>query len=445
VNVVVAGRPADFLDPKFFLDFEHFVILAFSDDQVISLARKYAKGIGTTDDVARKMVQRVKDALQLPGSPIPAIIGVMVYEEEQRYITNTADAVDAYMTIRLGRYSREMGIKQEVEWSRKQDLLSEVAFDMVQQGIEVLPADVFVGLFDQIFARLGEVPKGEISVRELVESGVLVTFEDGLGFHRTAFRDFFAAQHIFHGKSADFDDFFERRLWDKKWGQVLVFAAGLRRHNTGLLTRLNARVSRERGKEIGGSEATYRYGAYLLGRILTNSEASDAAPRVAVIRTCLTASSLSIPEFVESITRELGNIGEISALIGVEQTFAVTVGVPWLALQFKELVLDEELPEEERYLVLSVFAGLRSANWFEVLEKTAKQFKSPRVLLVLFGLIGRLRRDRDLSPAEKASLSRMQKGVLKSLKGNAVEVRRLLEFKSKILELEIKRMKRLNG
>jgi hypothetical protein len=209
------------------------------------------------------MVARVKDALQLPGSPIPAIIGVMVYEEEQRYITNTADAVDAYMTIRLGRYAREMGIRQEVEWSRKQDLLAEVAFQMVEAGAEGLSAVDYETRFDAVFRRLGEIPRGALALRELLDSGVLVQFDQELRFHRTAFRDFFAAQHLFRRMSADFDAFFEANLQDKKWGQVLVFAAGLRRHNTDLLQALNTRIQGRTGQKVDESESDYSYGSYL--------------------------------------------------------------------------------------------------------------------------------------------------------------------------------------
>ena len=77
-----------------------------------------------------------QEALQLPGSPIPAIIGVMLYEKERKFITNTADAVDRYMVIRLGRYAHEMGLPFEVDWARKQDLLGELAFRMVEEGLE---------------------------------------------------------------------------------------------------------------------------------------------------------------------------------------------------------------------------------------------------------------------------------------------------------------------
>ena len=60
----------------------------------------------------------------------------MLYEKERKFITNTADAVDRYMVIRLGRYAHEMGLPFEVDWARKQDLLGELAFRMVEEGLE---------------------------------------------------------------------------------------------------------------------------------------------------------------------------------------------------------------------------------------------------------------------------------------------------------------------
>ena len=130
-----------------------------------------------------------------------------------------------------------------------------------------------------------------------------------------------------HGTNVDFDGFFADHLWDKKWGLVLVFAAGLRRHNTQLLQSLNQRVRDRKSEALSAPSDDYVYGSYLLGRVLTNSEASDAASRVDVIRTCLDACRETIPEYVEAVKKELGNIGELAALVGVEQTFLITVEV----------------------------------------------------------------------------------------------------------------------
>lgn len=443
VKSVIAGRPADFLEPKYFVNHDHYSIVVFSEKQVASLARKWTSEITNKKDVTKAMISRVRDALQLPGSPIPAIIGVMLFEEEQKYVTNTADAVDAYMTIRLGRYAREMGIKQEVEWSRKQDLLAEVAFAMVDSGIEGLAWRKVESEFNGIFDRLGEVRRGESALRELVDSGVLVQHDDQLRFHRTAFRDFFAAQYLFRRKSAELDSFLEAHHWDKKWGPVLVFAAGLRRHNTDLLRKLNKIVSDRRKAEVGPPSSEFLYGSYLLGRILSNSEASDEDSRLPVLRTCLGACSASIPEFVAAVKKDMGNIGELAALIGVEQTFLVTVGVPWLALQFRTLALDATLSEEERYLAASVYATLGGEDCTRLIELASKTWKSPRVLLVLYALVRRLSKEHDLKEDERVVLKRVERTVDRALKGREREVRHLLQFKSKFLELAAAQLKRL--
>lgn len=441
--IIVCGRPADFLTPKYFEEFAHVVVAAFSDEQATSLARKYSKGIANSEEVASRMVGRVREALQLPGSPIPAIIGVMVFEEERRYITNTADAVDAYMTIRLGRYAREMGIAQEVEWSRKQDLLAEVAFDMVRLDCESITAEQLTEQFDVIFRRLGERERGATAVRELIESGVLVEFDSQLRFHRVAFRDFFAGQHLFRKLSGQFDSFFSQHFFEKRWGQVLVFAAGLRRHNTELLNGLNGLVRDELDRNIDGSSERFQYGAYLLGRILANSEASDNSPRIAVLRTCLRAANLSLTEFAQLLKADLGNIGEIAALIGVEQTFLVTVGVPWLALQFRSLATDGSLSEEERLLCLSAHASLRGENWQTTVGEVLPTLRKINVVLAAFGLLGRLKRDRTTTRADVKLVEGYQKTLYVALRGRESEVKSALKYRSKILELEARRVRRL--
>ena len=173
IRSAIAARPDDFLHPGYFNDFFHYTIEEFSQQQVRSLVGKWTNDAVEFKDVADKMISRVREALQLLGSPIPAIIGVMLYEKEQRYITNTAEAVDRYMVIRLGRYAQEMGIRLEVDWTRKQDLLAEIAFGMVTEGIDLIDETETVRKLDGIYDRMGEKSKSNIVINELVDSGVL--------------------------------------------------------------------------------------------------------------------------------------------------------------------------------------------------------------------------------------------------------------------------------
>ena len=87
-RVILAGRPDDFLRPGFFDALGQFMIQPFDERQVGKLVRNWTKDLVEVADVAQRLVGRVRQALQLPGSPIPAIIGVMLYEKERKFITN---------------------------------------------------------------------------------------------------------------------------------------------------------------------------------------------------------------------------------------------------------------------------------------------------------------------------------------------------------------------
>ncbi|HEU4879874.1 MAG TPA: hypothetical protein VFT21_10495, partial [Gemmatimonadaceae bacterium] len=230
VRIIVAARPADFLQSKFFRDFYHYAVEPFNDQQSLALIRKWTGSSAKFADVAASMVDRLREALQLPGSPIPATIGVMLHEEQNRYITNTAEAIDRYMVIRLGRYAIELGMKQQVDWARKQDLLSEIAFSMVEQDQDSITVDNFVTRIDALMHHQGDEPKGSRVLEELVDSGVLNRDGSTLSFFRSSFRDFFAAHHLF--QRGDLDAFAKANLMNRRWGSVLAFAAGLRRNNT---------------------------------------------------------------------------------------------------------------------------------------------------------------------------------------------------------------------
>jgi hypothetical protein len=446
-RVIVAGRPADFLTVKYFQDLRHHVLEDFNNGQVASLLNRWTSDSPALADVAKKLVKRIREALQLPGSPISATIGVMLYETERRFITNTAEAVDRYMVIRLGRYAHELGMRQQVDWSRKQDLLAEVAFFMIQTDVDSLRENDFVSMIDKIYERLGETPMGSVVLGELLEGGVVVRTGDFLSFHRTAFRDFFAGHGI--NQLPDRDRFFEENLFDRKWGLPLTFAAGLRRRNTALFPRLLKKVHDEHERAVGEPSSDYYYGAYLLGRILSNSETTDEDIRLEVLEECILAFERSLPEFVATAKKQFGNIGELAALMGIEQSFFVTVGVPWLEKQFRQIATSKTstASDDGRFLAASTYAQLGGEDYLGVLDFVAKKTSSTRVLMVLRVAAIQLLQARGATKKHRGKLRSLLGRLNRRLsrEGRKDEAKKLLQIRSRVLQLEAKRMQRLEN
>lgn len=438
---IIAGRPDDFLRPEYFDSASHYNIPPLNASEVRTLVRHWTKDAVKVQDVAERLIERVRDALQLPGSPIPAIIGVMLYEKEQRFITNTADAVDRYMQIRLGRYAREMGIAVEVNWARKQDLLGEIAFAMVEEGRDSVTYDQAKTAMSAIYERLGEADMSEVAIRELVDSGVLFEVDDRIRFFRTAFRDFFAAHHL-RGQPDRFDKFFEEHLFDRSWGQVLVFAAGLRRQNSELLLRLNEIVSKERDQFSVSDGEDYLYGAYILGRLLSNSDYSDKSPRLEVLRTTVSAARESADLLAIEAVEQFGTIGNVLALLGVEHTLFVAVGVPWLEQQIRQLADESSLSEEERYLFSSLHAHLACDDWIDVFHTVLRQAKSGRVLAALV-ISANILDARKLDKADAKKWADVKRALARKRKKNKELVDQALELRNRLLEIEKKRLVRL--
>ncbi len=443
-RVVVAARPDEFLRPGLFDKLNHYTIQDFDTAQIGALVRKWTRDTVEFQDVAAKMIERVKDALQLPGSPIPAIIGVMLYEKEHKFVTNTAEAVDRYMVIRLGRYAQEMGVRMEVEWQRKQDLLADVAFRMVQEGLDTIPLDDATSIMDDTYARLGEPARSKVAIQELIDAGVLDRDARDLSFYRTAFRDFFAARKVTNDHEG-FDAFFREHLFDRSWGQVLVFAAGLRRHNSRLLEILDGLVQQERSQLSVAEGDDYLYGAYLLGRILSNSDASDAGARLRVLRTSVGAARESAQALTEQATAQFGNIGEVVALVGTEHTMMVTIGVPWLAQQLRDLSKSDDLSEDERYLLMSVYIHLACDDWLEVLNDAVSSARNPRVVAALMMLVHLVETERRLEGPERSRMRDVKKTLDRKRKRIAESVKRLFELKGPLLKMERERILRLRG
>ncbi len=441
VVVIATGRPADFLSPRFFSHFHHYTIEEFDQKQTASLAKRWIGDSASFADVTEKMINRLRESLQLPGSPIPATIGVMLHDEQKRFITNTAEAIDRYMVIRLGRYAHELDMKQEVDWAKKQDLLAEVAFEMVSNDQTSISIAEFVSKIDATQVRQGDSPCGNKVMDELVGTGVLSHEGTQLQFFRTSFRDFFAGHHI--AQRGDLDSFAVANIANRGWAGPSVFAAGLRRKNSALLNKMSAVVAQRRALIVGNPDDDYLYAAYLTGRVLANSESSDHGPKVAALRTCLAAVSESIPELEEKMVEHFGNVGRLISLIGAEQTLFVTVGVPWLKNQLVELLGSPELDESQRFLLASTYTHLGYADSFEVLQRAIAGVKTTRVLVAMRVLLSQLLKTRKVDGTEESAVSKMLVTLRKRLRGRDKQVHELFELKSQALKVERTRLQRV--
>jgi hypothetical protein len=440
VSVIVAARPVDFLQVKYLASYRQFTIEEFNDAQVGKLLRCWAGDSPTYEDVAVKMADRLREALQLPGSPIPAMIGVMLHEEQNRYITNTAEAIDRYMVIRLGRYAHELGMKQEVDWTRKQDMLAEVAFGMITNEENHLSRDEFVRRFHAFYVHQGEDSKADRVVAELIESGVLVETGDLLQFHRSSLRDFFAAHHVV--QRGDLDDFARDHLYEREWGGVITFAAGLRRRNPKLLTNIVAALERQRANALGDPSEDYLYAGYLCGRVLSNSDTTNEDVRVAALKATLDSFDAGTGVIRDLVIKQFGPIGDVLSTMATEYSFFVAVGVPWLRNQFRSLMDSVELSEEERYILAGCYVHLGYDDCYRVLQKVVQDTSSVKVLLLIDILLRQLA-GRGTNGPEQVALSDLKLVLTRKLKRNSKLVKELLEVRSPLLEMERRRMERL--
>jgi hypothetical protein len=262
-------------------------------------------------------------------------------------------------------------------------------------------------------------------------------------FYRTSFRDFFAA-HYLH-QDGQIDTLAERKATDRRWGGVITFAAGLRRKNSVLLETMSTRTAARRALIVGPPDDDYFYSAFLTGRVLANSESSDHGPKTAALRTCLTASVESVPEIEKQAKAQFGNIGMLIALIGIEHTFFVTVGVPWLKGQLRALLRVTDLTDEERYLLASTYANLGYDDCFVVLEEVIREVKTTRVLVALRILLLTLARDRQgmINGKERAAFDKLMALVRRRLASRKAELKSLWKLKGPALEIEQQRQRRL--
>jgi hypothetical protein len=283
-----------------------------------------------------------------------------------------------------------------------------------------------------------------VVLEELVGSGVLSREGATLSFFRSSFRDFFAAHHLH--QIGQLDTFVADQLFDRRWGGVVVFAAGLRRNNSRLLSSVAGSVSRRKANAVDSRPGDdYYYGAYVCGRILANSESADHLPKIEALRTTLHAVNDSLPELTEQATAQYGNIGHLMALIASEHSLFVTVGVPWIRNQLSELLGEAALTDEERYFLASTYTNLGYDDCYAVLEQAIRDTDSTKVLVILQVMLWQLEKSRKVHGDEKLVLDRLRQIVERRLGRRKEEVRSLWDMKSEALKIERERMRRLHN
>jgi hypothetical protein len=272
---------------------------------------------------------------------------------------------------------------------------------------------------------------------------VLVNDGVGFAFHRSSFRDFFAGHHIF--RHLDLDEFALSSLMRREWGSPIVFAAGLRRANSGLLSRWAGEIDRR--FNVGEHEPTddELFATYVLGRVLSNSESSDHGARLAALRAVVVGARLAIPGFERMVVEQYGKIGHLLALLGAEHSLFVTLGVPWLRRQIRELLEDSATHDDERFLLGSVYAQLGFTDAYDVLLGAVRSTSSTRVVVALDVLVRQLSSVRTVRGAEKESLDELQSIIRRKLSRRKEEVKDILSLRDPALEVERKRLRRVMG
>ena len=209
--------------------------------------------------------------------------------------------------------------------------------------------------------------------------------------------------------------------------------------------RLNARVEKERDQLNVGNGEDFLYGAYLLGRILSNSEFSDHKPRRDVLHTTVRAAGISADLLGAQAVAQFGNIGNVVALVGTEHTLFISVGVPWLEQQIRSLLDEPQLTEEERYLIASLYTNLGCEDWVEVFNDMVRQAETPRVVAALMISAHLLDGTRKPKGERSEQWRRALLALERKRRKFGTSIKEVLKVKDQVIEVERQRIRRLQG
>ncbi|BDP43338.1 hypothetical protein DAETH_33070 (plasmid) [Deinococcus aetherius] len=355
VRMIAALRDSETFEVTEFTAFKRWQVQAFEQTQVVSLVSKWYTALEHPEEGHLHAVveQLVRNVIQgsLPRTPLVYTLNLVLLENNQQ-TTNLADVLDKYVDLYLGKWDDELNVPSVYDFTLKRSFLSELAFRMLEDGVDRLDRHEVITFFDSLFDRMGRDRGSEEIYSEIKRGGLLVEGNGLVRFVLYAFQEWFAGHHIYRRKD---DAFVIERLDERFWGQAIIFYAGLKRACDDLLESVYTL------KEVGDFPVQF-YRSYLAGMIAVNADESSGDHKREAVRYALYGYLMLLRRLGFIFRRATGQVGELYAGMVVDFMLYYGVGSARLSLQYRELMFDNPT----RPVVNAPEVGLTAFNATEV-------------------------------------------------------------------------------
>ena len=238
-RVVFTSRSLEiFKTSNVLAQFSVYRMLNLDFQQIQTLIRKWFEESDKDGEQLIKLISNPVTFASLPHTPLTLALLATLYDRGiQDLPANLTELLEKYVEITLGRWDMDKGIQQQIEWRIKQNLLGQLAWELVQTNQFSMSFNDIQELVEKQRDEVGLSFDSKAIVNEIVQrSGLLIPDEDGnFVFKHYSFLSYFAGYEL--TVQSDGLELVAEHFYDIAWSRIIFFACGIKRDDKSYLEK----------------------------------------------------------------------------------------------------------------------------------------------------------------------------------------------------------------
>ncbi len=228
VKIVAACRDIGFeeLRPRL-KNFSIIDIYPFDFRQMKMFINKW---FGADESSKEKMLEAVKASIlsgNLPKTPMVLTLLAILFEKNihQELPANLTELFSMFTQLFLGRWDIEKGIEPLFEYSIKNNILQELAYEMHVKGADGIQTEGLIKFISDYSDERRMGIDAETMINDVEQrSGLMAPINDIYSFKHLSFQEFFTSQHLV--RQRNIDEKLPHWVLDPWWENVVFFYVG---------------------------------------------------------------------------------------------------------------------------------------------------------------------------------------------------------------------------
>ena len=337
-RIILATRSMEILETSRLLSrFTVYRMLHLDFQQIQTLIRKWFENSDKDGEALIRLVSNPMTYASLPHTPLTLALLAVIYDSGiQDLPANLTELLEKYVEIALGRWDMDKGIQQQIEWRIKQNLLGQLAWDLVQKNELAVSLTNLEELVESQRAEIGLTYDSNSFVKEIVDrSGLLVPRGDGLYvFKHHSFLSYFAGHEL--SLQPNNRELIVSNFHNFAWQRIIFFTCGIKRDDRSFLQSI--------AEKLVAPEDNLLFFSMQLGLVTQASYLTPLAVKVKLVKRAIMSAVLAWDEIALRLRESNGSednrrqIGQIVLLDFISAHLTLGLGSPILRPPLEEIV-----------------------------------------------------------------------------------------------------------